>query len=265
MRLRVLDNHVMVGKLLVLRQVKSVQNTFETFAREFRANVRARQFCAKREGMNGHIARAAKFAGDGRDVKCRCRFVLKLDVFDTGIFTRKNFRHGICKISNVARANVTFDDGQLAVRFGDDEIARQNHLAGIFCGRNINQLHRLGDFDTFWHKDKRAVGEECLIQRGERVARRVRVFAEMPFDEGRILRERGGKIFNPRTAGNGLDAGKFRAEKSVHEHETMAGQFGERRVIQHLGFRAVHGNFFCQLEIQFLNRRNIGEAPVLVA
>ena len=70
MRLRVLDNHVMVGELFAAREVKPVQNTFQPFARELGADVGARQFCAEREGVDGHIARAAKFAGNRRDVKC---------------------------------------------------------------------------------------------------------------------------------------------------------------------------------------------------
>jgi len=66
MRLRVLDNHVMVGQLLAACEIKPVENTFETFAREFRPDVRPRKFCAEREGMDGHIARAAKFARNRR-------------------------------------------------------------------------------------------------------------------------------------------------------------------------------------------------------
>ena len=195
-----------------------------------------------------HVARAAKFAGDRRDVKRVRRLVLQLDVFDRGVVARENFRHGVGEIRDVAGADVAFHDRQLAVRLGDDEVARQDRFAGLLRGRNVNQLHRLGDFDAVRHEDKRAVGEKRLVQRGEGVVRRVRVFAEMLFDERGILRQRGGQTFNPHAAGNRLDAGKFRREKSVHEHEPVAGQVGEDGFVERFGFRAVDRDFAARAE-----------------
>ena len=69
MRLRVLDNHVMVGELFAAREVKAVQNAFQPFAGEFGADVVARQLRAEREGMDVHVAGAAQFAGNGCQMK----------------------------------------------------------------------------------------------------------------------------------------------------------------------------------------------------
>ena len=49
MRLRVLDDHVMIGQLFVAREVKAVQNAFQAFAGELGANVVARKLRAERE------------------------------------------------------------------------------------------------------------------------------------------------------------------------------------------------------------------------
>ena len=199
--------------------------------------------------MDGNIARATKFACNRRDMKSARRFILQFDVFNLGVVARKNFRHGVCKVGHVAGAEVTFYDRQFAVRFRNHKIARQNGFAILFRGRNINELNRLGDFHALRHKDERAVGKKSLIQRGESIVRRVRVFAEMLFDERGIFRECGREIFNAHTAGNRFDAGKFRAEKSVHEHEPMAGQFGKGRFINQFALRAIHRSFLRQLEI----------------
>ena len=62
----------------------------------------------------------------------------------------------------------------------------------------------------------------------------------------------------------GLNAGKFRREKSVHEHEPVPGQPGEGGFVNHLAFRAVDGGFAREMKRQFHNRRDVCETPVLV-
>ena len=61
-RLRVLDNHVVIGELLVAREVKPVQHALQTFAREFGADVITREFGAERERVNVHMARTTELA-----------------------------------------------------------------------------------------------------------------------------------------------------------------------------------------------------------
>ena len=222
-------------------------------------------FAPSANGVDGHIARAAEFAGNRGDVKRLRRFVLQFDVLDARMVARENFRHRVCEIRDVAGAEVAFHDRQLAVRLGDDEVARQDGFAVLLRGRNVNQLHRLGDFHARRHEDKRAVGEKRLIQRGKSVVRRVRVFAEVLFDERGIFCQRGGKVFNPHAAGHRLDAGKFRGEKPVHEHEPVAGQFGEGGFVQQFRFRAVDHGFARERERQLRDGRDVGEPPVLVA
>ncbi len=214
--------------------------------------------------MDGHVARTAKFARNRRDVKRVCGLVLKFDVFDFGVVARENFRHGIREIRGVAGADVAFHDRQLAVRLGDDEVARQNRFAALLRRRNVNELHQFSHFDAGRDKNKRAVGKERLVQRGERVVRRVRVFAEMFFDEPGILRQRGGQVFNFHAAGHRLDAGKFRREKPVHEHHAMPGQPGENGFLESRAFSAISRDFAREVKRQFRNRRDIREAPVLV-
>ena len=84
--------------------------------------------------MDAHIARAAKFARDRRDVIGIHRLVLKLDVLDHGVVAGNDFRHRVREIGDVAGADVAFDDCQLAVGAGDDEVARQNGFA-LLLGR----------------------------------------------------------------------------------------------------------------------------------
>ena len=104
MRLRVFDDHMMVGELFIFREVKPIENAFQTFAREIGADVVARNLCAQGDGVDTDIARAAKLARDGRDVICVGRFVLQFDMFDICIVARKYFRHRIREVSDIARA-----------------------------------------------------------------------------------------------------------------------------------------------------------------
>ena len=145
MRLRVLDNHVMVGELLAARQVKAVENAFQPFARELGADVVARQLRAERKGMDAHVARAAKLAGNGRQMKRGAGFVLKFHVLQRGVVAGDNFRDGVGEIRRIVRRKVTFDDRRLAVRPGDDEVARLDRVAAVFGGGNENELDGFGD------------------------------------------------------------------------------------------------------------------------
>jgi len=81
-----------------------------------------------------------------------------------------NFRHRVREIRGAGGADVAFHDRQPAVRLRNDEVARQDCFAVVFRGRNVNQLHRLGDRDVLGHEDERAVGKGRLVQRGERVS-----------------------------------------------------------------------------------------------
>jgi hypothetical protein len=108
MRLRVLDNHVMVGQLFAARQVKSVENAFQAFAREVRADVGARQLRAERKRMDAHVARAAKISGNGRQMKRVGGFVLKFHVFQRGVVAGGDFRDGVGEIRGVVRAKGSF-------------------------------------------------------------------------------------------------------------------------------------------------------------
>ena len=108
MRLRVLDNHVMIGQLLAAREVKAVQNAFQAFAGEFGADVVARKLRAERERMDVHIAGAAKFAGNGRHVKCVQRLVLEFHVLQRRVVAGDNFRDGIGEIRGVVGATDSF-------------------------------------------------------------------------------------------------------------------------------------------------------------
>jgi len=264
MRLGMLDNHVMVGELLVACEIKPVQNALEPFACQFGADIIARKFCAEREGMDVHIAGAAKFTGDGRHVKGVGRFVLQFDVLDGRIVTRDNFRDSIGKRRHIACAQIALDDRRLAVRPGDDEIAWLAGLAVLFGRRDINQLDGIGDFNAGGNGNERAVREEGLVERGKSVVRRQGVLAEILFDEGGIPGQCGGKAFHARAVGNLFDARKFWDKKSVHKHETAAGQCGKRSFAQRFAFNAIDGGGTGGLKGQTGDGRDVGETPVLI-
>lgn len=107
--------------------------------------------------------------------------------------------------------------------------------------------------------------KKSLIQRGESVVRRVRIFSEMFFYERRILGQRGREIFNARTAADGLDVGKLGAEKSIHKHQPMAGQLVKNRFRNQLGLGTVDGDLSGERERQLRDGRDIREAPVFIA
>ena len=102
MRLRVLHNHVMIRELLILGQVKTVQNALEPFSRQLGANVIARKLRADRKRMHVHMTGAAEFPLDRRDVIRLRGFILKLDVLDARIIAGHDFRDRIGEIRRVA-------------------------------------------------------------------------------------------------------------------------------------------------------------------
>ena len=55
--------------------------------------------------------------------------ILQLDVFHRSVVARDNFRYRVRKIRRAAGAEITFDDGQFAVRRRDDEVARMDGFA----------------------------------------------------------------------------------------------------------------------------------------
>ena len=73
-----LDDHVVVGELILPGEIQAVQNAFEAFPGELGPDVVAREFCARRERMQVHPACPAELPLHRRDVIRIGRFVLKL-------------------------------------------------------------------------------------------------------------------------------------------------------------------------------------------
>ena len=140
--------------------------------------------------MDFYVARAAKFSGNGRQMKCVGGFVLKFHMLQRGVVTGGDFRDGIGEIRGVVRGKITLDDRRPAVRLGDDEIARLNRLAALLRGGNENELDGFGDGNSGRHVNKPAVVEKRLIQRGKGVVVCQRALAELFFDEHRIRHHR---------------------------------------------------------------------------
>ncbi len=132
MRLRVFDNHVVIGELLAAREVKAVQNALQSFAGEFGADVVARKLRAQRKGMDVHVAGAAELAGDGRQMKRVRRLILEFHVLQRRVVAGDNFRDGIGEISGLVRGQIAFDDRRLAAGPGNDQVARLNRVAAVF-------------------------------------------------------------------------------------------------------------------------------------
>jgi len=131
-RLGVLDNHVMVGELLATGQIKAVENTGQPFAREFGADVGARELRAERKGMDAHVARAAKLRGNRCQMKRGVGFVLKFHVLQHGVVAGDDFGDGIGEVRHIVRRKVTFDDRCPAVGPGNNQVARLDGFAVLF-------------------------------------------------------------------------------------------------------------------------------------
>jgi hypothetical protein len=133
----------------------------------------------------------------------------------------------LVKYAALCVRKVAFDDRRLAVRFGNDEIARLNRLAVLLRGGNENELDGFGDGNSGRHVNEPAVEEERLVQRGKGVVIRQRATTELFFDEHRIRHQRRRQIrhFYP---GRQSALGRERRRViSIHKNEPRAGQMGE--------------------------------------
>ena len=82
----------------------------------------------------------------------------------------------------------------------------------------MNQLHQFGDFGSFGHEDEGSVREKRLIHRGEGIAGRMSILAQMFLKECGIFPERGRKVFNPYAIRHRLKGGVFFGKKSIHKN-----------------------------------------------
>ena len=86
-RLGVLDNHVKIGQLIVLGQIKSVQDAFNAFAVEKRGDGVPREPRSGGDGVRNEVAPAAQLHPQIGDMEGAATFILKLAVLDDGVFT----------------------------------------------------------------------------------------------------------------------------------------------------------------------------------
>src|SRR5579859_6275023 len=82
----VLDDHVMVGELGVLREIQPVQDALDALVRKAGADVVARELCAGGDGVRDEISVAPEMRMDGRDVERFKAFVLELAMLYHGVF-----------------------------------------------------------------------------------------------------------------------------------------------------------------------------------
>ena len=157
MRLRVFDDHVMIGKLVALREIKPVEHALDTFAREVRADIVPRKFRAGGNRMRNEIRAAAKMRVQRRHVKRFVALVLKLAVLHVRAVRHDYFRDHIRKTRRVRDAAVTFEHDEPAVFFRDNQIARMSRRARFFARGNEEQMNRLGERDVRGNVNKRAV------------------------------------------------------------------------------------------------------------
>src|SRR5260370_40235562 len=71
------------------------------------------------------------------DVKCFPILSLDLVMIDAGIFSENDFRHGIGESDVRLQADITFNDGGLAVCLSHEENSRSSH--GRFTGGSGNE------------------------------------------------------------------------------------------------------------------------------
>ena len=193
--LGVLNDHVMVGELLVAREVKAVQDALDAFIGKAGADIVARKLGAGGDGMGDEIAVAAQVDVNGGDVIGCGVFVLELAVLDDGVFADDEFFDRVRKIGRAGGADAApLNYRQAAAFFCDDEIARVRGRAGLGSSGYKEQMDGLRNGDARGHVNERAVAEESGIKRRESVVLGGGVLAEMFFEEAQqVALQRGGE------------------------------------------------------------------------
>ena len=179
--------------MLALGEIKPVEDAFQPFALEFRANVVSRQSRPQRERMRVHPAATTELTVHGGDVKGLAALVLKLDVLDERLVARDQLGDGVREIGRVHRPDIAFDDGQLALVFRDDQVARVARGPGFFGRRDKYQLNRLDHDHAGRRVNEGAVEEKCRVERRKRAVFHAHVTPQVPFEQRRIGSHRCGQ------------------------------------------------------------------------
>ena len=135
-RLRVLDEHVVVGQLLALGQVEPVQNALEPFAGELHVNVVPRQSRPEGERVGLGATPPSELSVQRGDVKRFLALALELHMLYHRVVADDQFRDGVREIGGVRGSEVALDNDQSALFPGNDQVARMRRRAGLFAGRD---------------------------------------------------------------------------------------------------------------------------------
>jgi hypothetical protein len=171
-----------------------------------------------------------------RDVERRGRLALETVVIDDRAFVRDDLRHGVREVA--ARADVRLDHRDLAVRAGDEDVARMRPDA--FAASDKQQMNEAVDDRTRRDLDARAVLHVRAVERDHGVA--------FPVSDRRV----GGRcVFQ---AADAID------EASVDEDQLQRGASRHR-----CGRLDALQWTFIDAPVDLLQRREVRVAPRLLA
>ena len=134
--LGVFDEHPMIGELLVARDVKAIENAFDSWPSQSGVDVVARYLGAGRDGVRNEIRAAAQECMERGHMKCGEALLLEFAVLDYRIVAQDKFGDRIGEVDALSQANVALDQGQLAALLRNDEIAGERSGAGTRASRD---------------------------------------------------------------------------------------------------------------------------------
>ena len=221
----------------------------QVVAREAGAR-RDRHRAVRRVALEPHAA--------GADVERSRAFLLPADVAHVRIRADRDLGHRVGVVRTGVETDVVLDDRDFAPRLGDDETTRMD--GDLVLGGREDQLDGRRGRDVPADEHHRDVGERSGVDRRERILREPGVLPEVRLHEVAVALERRPERRHEST-GRGR-RGERRDELAVDEHEPR-GRLGRQGRLQREPGGRDRGRG--RLERHLIERRQIGEAPVLFA
>ena len=259
---RVVDRDVVIDVLAAVRDVQAGDGGAAALALEPHGERRAGEPRAERRLAGRERAVALEGGVDGRHVKGRGALFLEHVVVEGGAGAYRQLGHRVHEARLVREPEVPLEDGETAVRFGDDEDPRLSQHAG--GGGQQHDLDRCVDHRLHGHVQERAVLDEGGAERGEDVGVPARMPRQMALDELAVGGHRLGEARQPRTAGQALSRRMLGRESPVHEHQPRPRARADGRAIHQLGGQIARSARAGGVKRRRRQRAEVRVAPVLV-
>src|SRR5689334_5165802 len=112
-RLRVLDDHMMIGQLVAPGEIQTIKRALDSFAGEGSATVISRKTRARSNRMRDRASMAPHSHVDGRHMQCVDAFSLELAMLHDRIIVGDQLSDGVRKVGTFAERDVAFEEGEL--------------------------------------------------------------------------------------------------------------------------------------------------------